>query len=90
MENQTAKYWIVLVNKVPQGPYAEDQLKDLLNTQKLRRNEVGMLVSEDGATPLSCWKILWQFKQFIQKCKYKKNSLELPPMNFFLFQTRPK
>ncbi|MEZ4751123.1 MAG: hypothetical protein R3B54_11035 [Bdellovibrionota bacterium] len=65
----TPKYWIVLVNRIPQGPYSELELKQLLAKQELSRNEVGMQVSADGKDRLSGWKILWQFEEFDRRRK---------------------
>ncbi len=69
---ENPKFWIVLVSKVPQGPYTEEQIKALLNQNKFRRNEVGMQVSEDGSIALSGWKILWQFPEFDRRLNKKQ------------------
>ncbi|MCB0417882.1 MAG: hypothetical protein KDD39_09540, partial [Bdellovibrionales bacterium] len=69
MADSNPKYWIVLVNRIPQGPYTELEIKQLLAKQEFSRNEVGMQVSEDGKSRLSGWKILWQFEEFDRRRK---------------------
>jgi len=64
MDTPNFKRWIVLMQKVPMGPFSEAQIRQALADKKLMHNDVAMeLLSEDGSkhTP---WKLLWEFHEF--------------------------
>ncbi len=59
-----APKWIVLVQRIPRGPFSVDEVKALLSEGLIRHNDVGVQVESDNHRINSGWKLLWQFPEF--------------------------
>ncbi len=61
---QTLEKWIVLISKVPSGPFSIDEVRELLRTKAIRSNDVAFRYMDGQPKNNSGWKLLWQFPEF--------------------------
>jgi hypothetical protein len=72
MQVENSKKWVVLIDKSPRGPFTQDEIDELLSQGLLKRNDLGLLVSDPTSTDsveLGSWKFLWQFSCFDLRLK---------------------
>ena len=56
--------WIVLIQKIPKGPFTTTELESLIEQGLVRRNDVAFQMLEGSTKANSGWKFIWQFTEF--------------------------
>ena len=64
MQGSGHNQWVVLLNKMPRGPFSADEIRSLLNQGLLRHNDLALLIQSEVEGGVGVWKFLWQYSEF--------------------------
>src|SRR6476646_6850709 len=73
-EDQKSKTWIVLMNRVPRGPYNADEINGFMEKKLIRTTDLAYIVVDDPNAPHE-WKFLWQFEEFDRRKKAESQTV---------------
>lgn len=74
MQGPGHNQWVVLLNKIPRGPFSADEIRSLLNQGLLRHNDLALLVQSENESGVGAWKFLWQYSEFDSRLPAKDPS----------------
>lgn len=74
MQGSGHNQWVVLLNKMPRGPFSADEIRSLLNQGLLRHNDLALLIQSEVESGIGVWKFLWQYSEFDSRLTVKDPS----------------